>query len=385
VSLRARLLVSTAGPCSPSRCSSPARLVVGLTRQSLVDQLDASCAARRRPDLAAGARAGSHRMTRPAGASRCSCIAPTAPSSGRCTSGFASECPDPAARPARLGGGIRGAPSQPDRDARPRTGRLVPRAAAAGTCATGLHPRARRADDRRRLTRWRRSSGTCSSSAASRSRVVLLVGWLSSGATCARSSRSATAAERIAAGDLRGAWASRTTAPRSAGSGTPSTRCSTRSRPRSRSSAPRWRPRSAASAGCASSWPTPRTSCARRSRRCAATPSCTAPAAWRRTALEQAMAGSAPRAGAWAAGRGPAAPRAARPGPPAAPRPGPDLSASSSRTPSPTLRAVEPERPVDRRSRPGSVVIGDEDRLRQVIGNLLANVRVHTPVDARSR
>jgi two-component system, OmpR family, sensor kinase len=29
------------------------------------------------------------------------------------------------------------------------------------------------------------------------------------------------------------------------------------------------------------------------------------------------------------------------------------------------------------------VVEGDEDRLRQVVGNLLANVRVHAPVDAR--
>jgi two-component system OmpR family sensor kinase len=27
-------------------------------------------------------------------------------------------------------------------------------------------------------------------------------------------------------------------------------------------------------------------------------------------------------------------------------------------------------------------VTGDEDRLRQVVGNLLANVRVHTPLDA---
>ena len=28
---------------------------------------------------------------------------------------------------------------------------------------------------------------------------------------------------------------------------------------------------------------------------------------------------------------------------------------------------------------PGAVVLGDEDRLRQVVGNLFANVRVHTP------
>ena len=31
------------------------------------------------------------------------------------------------------------------------------------------------------------------------------------------------------------------------------------------------------------------------------------------------------------------------------------------------------------RSIPGIVLVGDEDRLRQVVGNLLANVRVHTP------
>ena len=48
-------------------------------------------------------------------------------------------------------------------------------------------------------------------------------------------------------------------------------------------------------------------------------------------------------------------------------------------TPSPTLRAVEPDRPMVGAIEPGVVVIGDEDRLRQVVGNLLANVRVHTP------
>jgi two-component system OmpR family sensor kinase len=44
-------------------------------------------------------------------------------------------------------------------------------------------------------------------------------------------------------------------------------------------------------------------------------------------------------------------------------------------------RAVEPERPVTADIEPGVVVQGDEDRLRQVIGNLLTNVRVHTPSD----
>jgi two-component system OmpR family sensor kinase len=43
-------------------------------------------------------------------------------------------------------------------------------------------------------------------------------------------------------------------------------------------------------------------------------------------------------------------------------------------------RAVEPGRPVAASIEPGVVVTGDEDRLRQVVGNLLANVRIHTPV-----
>jgi len=42
-------------------------------------------------------------------------------------------------------------------------------------------------------------------------------------------------------------------------------------------------------------------------------------------------------------------------------------------------RAVEPARPIVGAIEPAIVVTGDEDRLRQVIGNLLANVRVHTP------
>jgi len=42
-------------------------------------------------------------------------------------------------------------------------------------------------------------------------------------------------------------------------------------------------------------------------------------------------------------------------------------------------RAVEPGRPIVGAIEPGILVTGDEDRLRQVVGNLLANVRVHTP------
>jgi two-component system, OmpR family, sensor kinase len=45
-------------------------------------------------------------------------------------------------------------------------------------------------------------------------------------------------------------------------------------------------------------------------------------------------------------------------------------------------RAVEPARPISEDIRPGLIVMGDEDRLRQVVGNLFTNVRVHTPVDA---
>lgn len=45
-------------------------------------------------------------------------------------------------------------------------------------------------------------------------------------------------------------------------------------------------------------------------------------------------------------------------------------------------RAVEPGRALMESIDPGIAVLGDDDRLRQVIGNLLANVRVHTAVDA---
>jgi two-component system, OmpR family, sensor kinase len=46
------------------------------------------------------------------------------------------------------------------------------------------------------------------------------------------------------------------------------------------------------------------------------------------------------------------------------------------------VRAVEPERVIRATVEDDVVVRGDEDRLRQVIGNLFANVRVHTPVSA---
>jgi two-component system OmpR family sensor kinase len=46
------------------------------------------------------------------------------------------------------------------------------------------------------------------------------------------------------------------------------------------------------------------------------------------------------------------------------------------------VRAVEPGRPITAEVAPDLTVTGDEDRLRQLVGNLLANVRVHTPTDS---
>jgi two-component system, OmpR family, sensor kinase len=46
-----------------------------------------------------------------------------------------------------------------------------------------------------------------------------------------------------------------------------------------------------------------------------------------------------------------------------------------------TARAVDPDRPIDLDARPVTV-LGDRDRLRQVVDNLLANVRSHTPAAA---
>jgi two-component system OmpR family sensor kinase len=49
-----------------------------------------------------------------------------------------------------------------------------------------------------------------------------------------------------------------------------------------------------------------------------------------------------------------------------------------------TARMLEPERPIESRLLP-STVAGDRDRLRQVVDNLLANVRAHTPGEAPLR
>ena len=49
-----------------------------------------------------------------------------------------------------------------------------------------------------------------------------------------------------------------------------------------------------------------------------------------------------------------------------------------------TARAVEPDRPIEADVEPATVV-GDRDRLRQIVDNLLANVRAHTPAGAPVR
>jgi two-component system OmpR family sensor kinase len=49
------------------------------------------------------------------------------------------------------------------------------------------------------------------------------------------------------------------------------------------------------------------------------------------------------------------------------------------------LRAQQPRRPLTVRADGAMVVQGDESGLRQIVGNLLANVRVHTPADAPVR
>jgi two-component system OmpR family sensor kinase len=46
-----------------------------------------------------------------------------------------------------------------------------------------------------------------------------------------------------------------------------------------------------------------------------------------------------------------------------------------------TAKTVEPSRPIDLAAEP-AVVLGDRDRLRQVVDNLLSNVRSHTPAGA---
>ena len=49
-----------------------------------------------------------------------------------------------------------------------------------------------------------------------------------------------------------------------------------------------------------------------------------------------------------------------------------------------TARTLDPERPLETRIEPAAV-IGDRDRLRQIVDNLLANVRAHTPAESPAR
>lgn len=49
------------------------------------------------------------------------------------------------------------------------------------------------------------------------------------------------------------------------------------------------------------------------------------------------------------------------------------------------FEAVEPDRPVDMTQTGRSTVLGDRNRLRQVVDNLLSNVRTHTPVETPVR
>jgi two-component system OmpR family sensor kinase len=44
-----------------------------------------------------------------------------------------------------------------------------------------------------------------------------------------------------------------------------------------------------------------------------------------------------------------------------------------------TAQTVDPDRPIELRAEHAVVVTGDRDRLRQIVDNLLANVRAHTP------
>ena len=164
-----------------------------------------------------------------------------------------------------------------------------------------------------------------------------------------------------------------TSTPRSDGSASHSTRCSARSSRRSRSELHRKR-------ACGGSSPTRRTSCARRSRRSAATPSCSAAAPNARpddlAKAMQRIEEAAARMGVLVEdllllarldqGRplehAPRRPHAAR----RAPR------STTCASPRPIARSTS-----SRAAR--SIVNGDENRLRQVLANLLENARTHTP------
>ena len=158
-----------------------------------------------------------------------------------------------------------------------RAARRRGRAAARGR--PHAEPAAARHGARHRSASWRSSAPS--------------PGW-SCASACCRWIAWATPRARSPAAISRTASRRPTRAPRSAGSASRSTRCSTASSTRSPSGR---RARSA----CGASWPTRRTSCARRWRRSAATPSCSASAPPRsRRTPRRPCAASRRRRSAWA-------------------------------------------------------------------------------------
>ena len=412
MSLRARLIIGVVA------LAAVGLLVAGAVDVRRAAQLRCSSASTSRLDAGAAGRraraAGTHGR-RPAAA---------APASGRAGPG------GPGGRPAERRGGP-AARRRPRRRPRPDAGDLPSRASTArratppgkvagATSRRGCRP-ARRApaapqlpaelgaeratigstrtaaratasstpsapDGGRRSSRRSRSTrGRCHAVApAARSRrsssaaVLLALGRSapggSCGSGCARWTRSARPPARSPPATCRGASSRPSRARRSGASGCRSTRCSRAWRRRSPSGA---RARSA----CAASSPTPRTSCARRWPRSAATPSSSGSAPPREPAdVEKAMTPHRGRVGAdGRARRGPARARPPRRGARAA-------SASRStcaRSPATRSTTRAPSRPSARSRCDGAdgavVVDGDPAQLRQVLANLMRNALVHTP------
>ena len=163
-----------------------------------------------------------------------------------------------------------------------------------------------------------------------------------------------------------------TRAPRSGAWASRSTRCSTGSSRRSASARP-------ARTACAASSPTPRTSCARRWPRSAATPSSSA---WARRAspadIEKAMRRIEDEAARMGVLVEDLLTLARLDEVADAPHGEVDLAALV-RDAVDDGRAAAPDREIHLRVDGPAVVVGDRDQLRQVLGNLLRNALVHTP------